>query len=130
MLVLVGVVFSLHAVGQSVQVGAGAYLLAPKRNDKPMPPAPHRTPDMLKRAAPTNQWYSTLAFSSKPEAIFVQPITVKTTPVGLEFALPTKEVAPTWRRDVEIRYPHKDPLVISPVAFEPGAARLAKAGDG
>jgi len=129
MLVLVGVVFSLQAVGQSVQVGAGAYFLAPKGNDKPMPPAPHRTPDMLKRAAPTNQWYSTLAFSSKPEAIFVQPITVKTTPVGLEFALPTKEVAPTWRRDVEIRYPHKDPLVISPVAFEPGAARLAKADD-
>lgn len=120
---------SSPAIGQSVQVGAGGYHLAPKGVDKPMPPAPHRTAELLQRAAPTNQWYSTLAFSAKPEAIFAQPITVKATPAGLEFALPTKEVVPTWRRDVEIRYPHKDPLVISPIAFEPGAPRLAKADD-
>lgn len=129
MVLLVGVALSFSTLGQPVQVGAGTYFLAPKAGDKPMPTAPYRTPEMLQRAAPTNQWYSTLAFSDKPEAIFVQPITVKTTPAGLEFALPTKEVVPTWRRDVEIRYPHKDPLVISPVAFEPGAARLAKADD-
>jgi endoglucanase Acf2 len=129
LLVLAGMALSLPSIGQTVQVGEGAYFLAPKGGDKPMPPAPHRTPELLKRAAPTNQWYSTLAFADKPEAIFVQPITVKTTPAGLEFALPTKEVVPTWRRDVEIRYPHKEPLVISPVAFEPGAARLAKADD-
>jgi endoglucanase Acf2 len=124
-----GFVVCLAAVAQPVQLGAGTYLLAPKGSDKPMPPAPHRTDAMLRQAAPTNQWYSTLVFSAKPEALFVQPITVKTTPAGLEFALPSKEVVPTWRRDVEIRYPHKDPLVISPVAFEPGAAKLAKADD-
>ncbi|TNF63474.1 MAG: hypothetical protein EP306_01105 [Burkholderiales bacterium] len=126
---LAGLSLTLSAMAQPVQVGAGTYFLSPKGNDKPMPPAPHRTEEMLRRAAPTNQWYSTLAFAAKPEAIFVQPITVRTTPAGLEFALPTKEVVPTWRRDVEIRYPHKDPLVISPVAFEPGPARLAKADD-
>lgn len=129
LVLLAGAALSFPSLGQPVQVGAGTYFLAPKAGDKPMPPAPHRTPEMLKRAAPTNQWYSTLAFSGKPEAVFVQPITIKTTPAGLEFALPTKEVVPTWQRDVEIRYPHKDPLVISPVAFEPGAARLAKADD-
>jgi endoglucanase Acf2 len=117
------------AHAQPVKVGEGTYFLAPKRGDKPMPPGPNRTDEMLKKAAPTSQWYSTLVFAAKPEAIFVQPITVKTTPAGLEFALPTKEVAPTWRRDVEIRYPHKDPLVISPLAFEPGAAKLAKVDD-
>jgi hypothetical protein len=84
---------------------------------------------MLKRAAPTSQWYSTLIFNPKPEAIFVQPITVKTTPAGLEFALPSKEVVNSVRQDVEIRYPHRDPLVISPVAFEPGTAKLAGADD-
>lgn len=124
-----GFVLCLHAAAQPVQLGAGTYFLAPKGSDKPMPPAPHRTEEMLKKAAPTSQWYSTLAFADRPEAIFVQPITVKTTPAGLEFALPTKEVVPTWRRDVEIRYPHKDPLVISPVAFEPGRAKLAKVDD-
>lgn len=122
-------VLAVPALAQSVQNGAGQYFLAPKGNDKPMPPAPHRTQDMLQRAAPTNQWYSTLVFADKPEALFVQPITVKAVPAGLEFALPTKEVVPTWRRDVEIRYPHKDPLLISPVAFSPGRAKLAKADD-
>jgi endoglucanase Acf2 len=120
---------TMRATAQPVQLGAGAYVLSPKGPDKRMPPAPNRTDEMLKQAAQTSQWYSTLIFAAKPEALFVQPITVKTTPAGLEFALPSKEVVPTWRRDVEIRYPHKDPLVISPVAFEPGTAKLAKADD-
>ena len=59
----------------------------------------------------------------------MQPITVKTTPAGLEFALPSKEVVTNVRQDVEIRYPHRDPLLISPVAFEPGTAKLAGADD-
>lgn len=125
-----GLLLTLRGVAaQPVKVGEGTYHLSPKGNDKPMPPALHRTEAMQKQAAPTSQWYSTLVFADKPEALFVQPITVKTTPAGLEFALPSKEVAPTWRRDVEIRYPHKDPLVISPVAFEPGRAKLAKVDD-
>jgi endoglucanase Acf2 len=126
---LAGMTIALPAAAQPVKLGAGTYFLAPKGSDKPMPPAPHRTEELLKQAAPTSQWYSTLVFAAKPEALFVQPITVKTTPAGLEFALPVKEVTPTWRRDVEIRYPHKDPLVISPVAFEPGPAKLAKVDD-
>jgi endoglucanase Acf2 len=126
---LAGMTFAMPAAAQPVKLGAGTYFLAPKGSDKAMPPAPHRTEALLKQAAPTSQWYSTLVFAAKPEALFVQPITVKTTPAGLEFALPTKEVTPTWRRDVEIRYPHKDPLVISPVAFEPGPAKLAKVDD-
>jgi endoglucanase Acf2 len=117
------------AVAQPVKLGAGTYFLAPKAGDKPLPSAPFRTEAMLKRAAPTNQWYSTLIFNPKPEAIFVQPITVKATPAGMEFALPSKEVVNSVRQDVEIRYPHKDPLLISPVAFEPGTAKLAGADD-
>ena len=117
------------AMAQTVKLGAGAYHLTPKAGDKPVPQAPFRTEAMLQRAAPTSQWYSTLIFNPKPEAIFVQPITVKTTAAGLEFALPSKEAINSVRQDVEIRYPHKDPLVISPVAFEPGKAKLAAADD-
>lgn len=120
---------ALPAAAQPVKLGEGTYFLSPKSGDKPVPRAPFRTEAMLKRAAPTSQWYSTLAFSAKPEAIFVQPITVKAVPAGLEFALPTKEAVPTWRQDIEIRYPHKDPLLLSPVAFEPGRALLANADD-
>ena len=114
---------------QPVKLGEGSYFLAPKGADKAIPRAPFRTEAMLQRAAPTSQWYSTLAFSAKPEAIFVQPITVKATPAGLEFALPSKEAINTVRQDVEIRYPHREPLLIAPVAFEPGTAKLANADD-
>jgi hypothetical protein len=108
---------------QPVKLGAGTYFLAPKAGDKAVPSAPFRTEAMLKRAAPTNQWYSTLVFSAKPEALFVQPITVKTTPAGLEFALPSKEAVTSVRQDVEIRYPHAAPLLIAPAAFAPASGR-------
>ncbi len=121
--------FASPAVAQPVKLGEGTYFLSPKAGDPSLPAAPFRTEAMLKRAAPTNQWYSTLVFSDKPDPIFVQPITVKTTPAGVEFALPSKEAVPTWRQDIEIRYPHRDPLVIAPVAFEPGTAKLANADD-
>ena len=117
------------ACAQPVKQGAATYFLAPKGGDRVVPAAPLRTDAMLQVAAPTNQWYSTLIFDPKPEALFVQPLTVKTTPAGLELALPTKEVVPTVRNDTEIHYPHRDPLLISPVAFEPGSAKLAKASD-
>ena len=35
----------------------------------------------------------------------------------------------TERRDVEIHYPHRNAIVLSPTAFTPGPAKLAKTGD-
>jgi endoglucanase Acf2 len=117
------------AAAQAVKVGAASYFLAPKGNEHKPPPAPYRSEALLKTAAQTNQWYSSLIFSATPEPLYVQPITVRTTAAGLEFALPGKQVVPSERKDVEIHYPHADPLVISPVAFAPGPAKLAKATD-
>lgn len=120
----------LHATqAQPVKLGAGTYFASPKAGDEPPPQAPYRTPAMLKQAAPTNQWYSTIVFNPKPEALFAHPLTVRTTPAGLELALPSKQVVPTDFRENEIHYPHRDALVISPTAFEPGPAKLAKATD-
>jgi endoglucanase Acf2 len=127
LVVACGAVFGVAA--QPVKLGAGGYVLAPKSGDRAVPAAPMRTEAMLKTAAQTNQWYSTLIFNPKPEVIFVQPLTVQATPAGFELALPDKLIVPTERRDVEVHYPHRDPLVISPVAFEPGQAKLAKASD-
>ena len=124
-LVLTGVL----AQAQPLKAGAGTYFGAPKGSDKGLPAAPGRTEAMLKKAAPTSQWYSTLIFNPKPDALFVQPMTVKTTPAGFEMVLPSKEVTATERRDTEVGYPHRDPLLLSPVAFEPGPAKLAKTGD-
>ena len=117
------------ASAQGVKLGAATYFTSPKGGDQVVPAAPHRTDAMLKQAAPTNQWYSSLIFNPKPEVIFAQPLTVKADVSGFEVSLPSKEVVPTERRDVEIHYPHRDPLVISPVAFPLAAAKLAKASD-
>lgn len=117
------------ALAQPVKLGEGAYHLGPKGSDKGLPAAPFRTGKMLERAAPTSQWYSTLIFHAKPAPVFVQPMTVRTTAEGFEMALPGKEVTTTERRDTEIAYPHRDPLLLSPAAFPAGPAKLAGAGD-
>ena len=129
MTVMVGLTACMHAGAQPVKLGAATYFLSPKGSDPVMPAAVHRTEALQKTAAQTNQWYSALIFNPKPEVLFVQPLTVKASTLGFEMALPSKEVKPTVRRDVEIHYPHTDPLVISPVNFEPGPAKLAKASD-
>ena len=120
---------ALSATAQPVKLGAGTYFLTPKAGDSAPPPAPGRTDAMLKQAAPTNQWYSALIFNPKPAALFAHPLTVKTTAAGFEMALPSKQVVPTERRDVEIHYPHRDALLFSPLAFEAGPAKLAKTSD-
>ena len=121
--------FSMSAQAQLVKLGAGAYFLAPKSGDRVVPKAAMRTSDALGMAAPSAQWYSTILYNEKPEAVFVQPITVKPTSKGLELAYPTKEVIATERRDTVIRYPHRDALLISPAAFSPGLAKIAKTDD-
>ncbi len=129
LLALGGATTALAAQAQAVQLGAATYFLAPKGGDPAMPAAPGRTAAMLQRAAPTSQWYSQLIFDPKPVVIYAQPLSFKATPAGLEIALPSQEVVPTPRHDVDIDYPHKNPIVISPAAFEPGPAKLAGAGD-
>ncbi|GAP37266.1 glycosyl hydrolase [Piscinibacter sakaiensis] len=129
LLVLAGAGGAGGAAAQLVPTGSGAYHVGPKAGDKGLPPAPMRTDAMLRQAAPTSQWYSTLIFNPTPLPIFVQPMTVRTTAQGFEMALPGKEVTVTERRDTEVAYPHRDPLLLSPLAFEPGPAKLAGVGD-
>ncbi len=125
--IVLGFMSVLGASAQpTVPVGAGGYYLAPKADDKPPPRAQHRTAAMAAQAAPTNQWYSALIFGPKPEALFAHPLTVLAAATGFEMALAGKVIVPTERRDVEVHYPHRDPIVFSPVAFEPEPAKLAQ----
>jgi endoglucanase Acf2 len=110
-------------------LGAGAYYATPKSGDRKVPKASLRTAAMLATPAQSAQWYSTVLYNPKPEALFVQPLTVRPTAQGVEFVLPTKEVVPTERQDTVIQYPHRNALLISPAAFVPGPALLAKADD-
>ena len=120
---------SVIGAAQTVKVGTGAYWLQAQGSDKDVPAAPMRTEALLKTAAQTSQWYSTLIFNQVPEVIFAQPLTFRPVAAGLEMCLPAKTVVPTERKDTEIHYPHLDPVLIGPVAFSPGPARLAKVGD-
>ncbi len=117
------------ATAQPVQLGASTYFLSPKGGDPGMPPATYRTDALKSTAGQTSQWYSSLVFSDTPEVIYAQPLTVKPTAAGLEMALPSQVIVPTWRKDVEVHFPHTDPLVMSPAAFTAGRAKLAKATD-
>jgi endoglucanase Acf2 len=130
LLLLVAAGVWASAAAQPVARGAGVYYTAPKAGDKPPPrPLPRSDAVLSAQAAPTNQWYSALVFSAKPEPLFPHPLTVKATPAGFEMALASKEIVPTDRRDVEVHYPHRDPIVFTPLAFEPEPARLARLSD-
>ena len=75
----------------------------------------------MQRAAPTNQWYSSLIFNATPEVIYVQPLAIKATREGFEFSLPKKQVKPSVRQDVEIHYPHQAHVTIAPTGFCEGS---------
>lgn len=129
-----GVVLSLsmglasHAA-DVVQRGSGAWRTQVSSADNPVPAAPFRTAAMLERAAPTNQWYSSVMFTRWSEVLHAVPLTAKASAKGLEVGYPQKTVVPTERKDVEILYPHKAEITLRPLGFEPKAALLAGHSD-
>lgn len=123
---------------QEMKVGAGTLLLQPKGSDALPPAAPFRTEAMLKQAAPTSQWYSTLIFNAEPSPIFAQPLSFKTVPAGIEMSLPRKQEGAAGLpfekytqvpHDTIVFFPHGDALLFSPAAFEPEPAKLARVSD-
>ena len=129
-LVASGMLACTSGLAQStLQVGAGQVLLAPRTADNAAPPALGLADSMKGQAVATNQWYSSLIFNAKAEALFAQPYTVRAAATGFELALPTRQVIATERKDTEIHYPHRAPLVITPLSFKPTQGKLAKASD-
>ena len=121
--------FSCLALDDIGRVGAGGLRLNQSSGDRVVPDAPFRTPAMLQRAAPTNQWYSSVMYTRWSEVLHAHPLTARASPKGLELGLPQKTVLPTARLDVEIDYPHVADLTVGPTAFQPEAALLAGHGD-
>lgn len=113
----------------TVAAGAVQLLTAPKGGDRAAPMAHGREGAMRQRAAPTNQWYSSLLFSQEPQALYAQPLTGRATAQGFEMSLPLKTVIPTERKDNETHYPHRPSLKVRPTAFEPTVGQLANASD-
>lgn len=125
-----GLLMCTPVMAQStLSIGAGQVLLAPRTADNAPPRAVGLADSMKGQAVPTNQWYSSLVFNPKAEALFAQPYTVRAASTGFELALPTRQVIATERKDTEIHYPHRAPLVITPMSFKPTQGKLAKVSD-
>lgn len=118
-----------HAATDVIKVGAGGWRTQPSTADQKVPEAPFRTPEMLQRAAPTNQWYSSVMFTRWSEVLHALPLTAKATEKGLEIGFPKKVITPTDRKDVEIIYPHTADITLRPLGFRPEAALLAGHSD-
>ena len=120
---------SLAHAQDMVPAGAGRLLTRPQSGDRAAPLANGREGVMLTRAAPTNQWYSSLLFSKEAQPLYAQPLTGRAAAHGFEMALPIKTVVATERKDNEIHYPHRAALTVRPTAFEPSIGRLTQASD-
>lgn len=119
----------LCAATDIIKVGSGGWRNQLTTADQKVPEAPFRTPAMLERAAPTNQWYSSVMFTRWSDVLHALPLTAKATERGLEIGLPKKVITPTDRKDVEVTYPHTADITLHPLAFKPEAALLAGHGD-
>jgi endoglucanase Acf2 len=126
--VLIGASFAGWA-NEVVPLGQGGWRQTISSGDNTVPIAPFRTPAMLARAAPTNQWYSSVMFTRWSEVLHAIPLTAKASPRGLEVGYAQKTIVPTERKDVEVHYPHVADVTLRPLGFEPQAALLAGFSD-
>lgn len=127
---------SARADGVQVrQVGLGTVYLAPKpsffsASVPATPDAKYRTPAMLKQAAPTNQWYSSVMFTRWSEPIHAHPATYKAGPDGFEIGYPVETDEPEDKASrIDIVFAHRAALTLVPTGFTPLDARLAGRGD-
>ena len=117
------------------KIGLGTIYLAPKSSMfsasvPSTPDAKYRTTAMLKQAAPTNQWYSSVMFTRWSEPIEAHPATYKAGPDGFEIGYPLETPTPEANASrVDIVYPHHAALTLAPAGFTPDDARLAGRGD-
>jgi endoglucanase Acf2 len=117
---------------EGVKHGLGTYYLAPRPgvpDSQALPPvARFRAGEVLRRAAPTNQWYSSVIFERWSSGIHAHPMTYKATTAGFELGLPTQSLV-TDSGSRELRYAHVPAVVVSPVGFKPEDARLSGFSD-
>ena len=116
------------AAAQTVTTGLGTYRTELKRGDPTPPVAEFVSGEAVGKAAPTNQWYSSVMFQRWSRPIHALPMTYRATDDGFELGLPVKRVA-TVDGVREVKYAHVPALTVSPTGFEPQDARLSKFSD-
>ena len=127
-LALLGIAGTTLAATPDATVGLGGYYTKLKGGDPALPVAEFVSGEAVGKAAPTNQWYSSVMFQRWSQAIHAHPMTYRATEEGFELGLPTKRLANVGG-SLEVSYPHVPAIVVAPVGFKPKDARLSKFSD-
>ncbi|MES2352893.1 MAG: glycosyl hydrolase [Pseudomonadota bacterium] len=129
-LVIVFLTFGVIAeAANDVPVGLGSYSTVLKAGSETKPPETIFTTKNLPAPIPTNKWYSSLVFTQWSEPLFAHPLSYKATAEGFQLNVPEKVTLGSARDDIEIIYPHRRALIISPLAFSMQDARADKVSD-
>ena len=116
------------AATPDVTLGLGGYFTKLKGGDGTLPVAEFVTGEAVGKAAPTNQWYSSVMFQRWSQPLHAHPMTYRATEQGFELGLPKKRFADV-DGSLELSYPHVAAIVVAPKDFTPKDARLAKFSD-
>ena len=116
------------AATPDVTLGLGGYYTKLKGGDGVLPVAEFVSGEAAGKAAPTNQWYSSVMFQRWSQVIHAHPMTYLATEQGFELGLPTKRFA-NVDGSLELSYPHVPAIVVAPLGFKPQDARLSKFSD-
>jgi endoglucanase Acf2 len=116
------------AATPDVTLGLGGYYTKLKGGDGTLPVAEFVTGEAAGKAAPTNQWYSSVMFQRWSQPLHAHPMTYRATEEGFELGLPKKRFADV-DGSLELSYPHVAAIVVAPKGFTPKDARLSKFSD-
>ncbi len=125
---LLAVAGAATAATPDVKLGLGGYYTKLKSGDGTLPVAEFVTGEAAGKAAPTNQWYSSVMFQRWSQPLHAHPMTYRATEQGFELGLPSKRHADV-NGSIELSYPHVPAIVVSPMGFTPKDARLSKFSD-
>jgi endoglucanase Acf2 len=131
-LVLLGTTGSAPALAadSSASVGLGSYYTQPKSSSDALPRADYRSGAAAARAAPTNQWYSSVMFQRWSQPIYTHPMSYRAVEAGFEIDRPDKKlVVENGGVKRTIEYLHAPAVTVSPVSFKPQDARLSNFSD-
>jgi endoglucanase Acf2 len=128
LLALLGHAGTVTAAAPDATAGLGGYYTALKSGDGQVPVAEFVSGDALGKAAPTNQWYSSVMFQRWSQPLHAHPMTYRATANGFELGLPAKRFADVGGSR-EMQYAHSPAIVVAPLGFKPADARLSKFSD-
>jgi endoglucanase Acf2 len=118
------------AADGTASIGLGSYYTQPRSSGDTPLRADYRSGPAATRAAPTNQWYSSVMFQRWSQPLYTHPMSYRAVETGFEIDRPDKRlVVENGGVKRTIQYLHAPAVTVSPVAFKPQDARLSDFSD-